>query len=240
MILPLARTEWMPAITTRTDLVIPAGMTAALDIPPLAVTDATTHPEWVEVPFGDGIYRRNPSQRLPLDPRTARVTRRYRRFAPWALSVTLILASVYFLALYRDDLPSAVQPATLALYLATMVGWNRVAAGLPRQRPRRLRSGELRIPEVPVEVAEQWVTRNPGVTTTDEPMPRPHSPRYYTGWAIGLVAAAITLFVVLLNDGREDFILFWMLPPVMVVAGVVMASRIRPPARDKSKYTLLD
>ena len=123
--------------------------------------------------------------------------------------------------------------------MATTLGWHRVVAGLPRQQPRRLRSGHLRIPEVPVEVAQQWIARNPGVTTTDEPMPLPHSRRYYAGWSIGLVTAAIVLVVVLANNGREDFILFWMLVPVLFVAGLVMALRTQPPTRGKPKYTWL-
>ncbi|WP_203833162.1 hypothetical protein [Actinoplanes regularis] len=210
-----------------------------LDIPPLAVTNASSDPEWGDVPIGQGTYRRSPSQRLPLDPRTAKAIRRYRRLVPWALPVNLTALVVFCIAIYRDDLPLAIQLAGIGMYMTTTLGWHRVVAGLPPQRPRRLRSGDLRIPEVPIEVAEQWIARNPGVTATDEPMPHPHSRRYYARWSIGLVTAAIVLVVVLANDGREDLILFWQLASVLFVAGLVMALRTLPPVHGKPKYTLL-
>ncbi|AEV84202.1 hypothetical protein ACWT_3179 [Actinoplanes sp. SE50] len=226
-------------MTPRTDLVIPADLVAGLDIPSLAVTDATPDPVWAPVPIGQNTFRRDPSQRLPLDPRTAATTMRHRRLAPWgppALFGTLI---IYWISLHRHDLPLAVSLAGLAVYLGTIVGWQRVTAGLPAQRPRRLPSGDLRIPKVPAEVAAQWTVRNPGVTVTDEPMPRPHSRRFYAGWAIGLLSATVLLVVVLAEDGREDDIRLWMLVPMLFVSGIVMAFRMRPPARGKPEYTLL-
>lgn len=215
-------------------------MVSDLDIPPLAVTNAAPDPEWADVPISQLAYRRDPSQRLPLDPRTAKAIRRHRRLAPWALPVNLTALVVFWIAIFMDDLPLAVQLAGIGMHMTTTLGWHRVVAGLPPQQPRRLRSGDLRIPEVPVEVAEQWITRNPGVTATDEPMPRPHSRRYYAGWSIGLVTTAIVLVVIMANNGREDFILLWMLAPVILVSGLVMALRTQPPARGKPKYTLLD
>lgn len=227
----------MPAISTRTDLVIPAELVAVLDIPPLAVTDATPDPEWVEVPLGEGRYRRRPSQRLPLDPRTAESTRRFNRLAPFGLPTALVAAAILLIIINKDDLPPALWLTGLLAYVGTMSGWAQVVGGLPKQRPRRLLTGELRIPEVPVEVAEQWVVRNPGVSTTDEPMPWPHPRRYYARLSLGLVAGAIALFTVLAVDGREDSILLWALTVVLLGYGVLMA--LRTQARRKAKYTLL-
>lgn len=214
-------------------------MIPALDIPPLALTNAMTEPEWDDLPLRRGIYRRHPSLRLPLDPRTAAATRRYRRLAPWSLPLNLVALILYWVTLRSDHLPFAVQLAALGFYPATVFWWHRLSAGLPRQHPQRLRSGDLRIRDVPVEVAEQWVVRNPGVTTTDEPMPLPHSRRYYARWSIGLVTAAIALFVTLANDGREDNVLLWMLSPILFVAGVVTALKTLPRPRGEAKYTLL-
>ena len=101
----------MPAITTRTDLVIPAHIVPNLDIPSLAVTNGAADPEWGDVPIDQWIYRRNPSQRLPLDPRTAKATRRYRRVVPWALPVNLTALVVFLIAIRRDDLPLGIQLA---------------------------------------------------------------------------------------------------------------------------------
>jgi hypothetical protein len=97
--------------------------------------------------------------------------------------------------------------------------------------PYRTRLGDLRIPGVPVEVAREWVARNPGVTATDEPAPRPHSRRFYTAWSVGLLLAAAGLLVVLANDGREDFILLWMLAPVLLLTAVAMALKTQSPAK---------
>ncbi|MFI1991632.1 hypothetical protein [Actinoplanes sp. NPDC020271] len=152
----------------------------------------------------------------------------------------MVLVTVaYWITLHRAGLPLAVKLTVIGLYLLTLIGWHRMVTGMPRQRPRRLRSGDLRIPDVPIDVAEQWIERNPGVTATDEPIPLPHSRRYYAGWSIGLVTAAIILVVVLVTDNREDFILFWTLAPVLFVAGVAVALKTQLRARDKPKYTLL-
>jgi hypothetical protein len=226
-------------MSARIDLVIPADLMSALDIPPLAVTDGTPAPEWADVPIDQARYRSEPSLRLPVDPGTARAVRRYRRILPWARSVILLALAFLLAAIYVGDLPLAARVVGLVVYAGAILGWSHVAERLPAQRPRRLAEGDLRIPGVPVEVANRWIERNPGVTATAEPMPRPHSRRFYAGWAIGLVAAAIALAVVLVNDGREDFILFWMLAPVLLVSGFAMALKTLPSARGEAKYTWL-
>jgi hypothetical protein len=82
---------------------------------------------------------------------------------------------------------------------------------------------------VPVEVAVQWVERNPGVVATDEPEPRPRSRPFYTTWSVGLIIAAIALCAVLATNGREDFILLWAAAPLLFFAGLSAAWRILPP-----------
>lgn len=99
---------------------------------------------------------------------------------------------------------------------------------MPARPARRARSGEVRVPAVPAAVAQEWIALNPGVSATDEPEPRPHSPRFYGRWSAGLLAASIVLALVLGNNGREDFVLLWMLVPALFVAALVTAYRIAP------------
>ncbi|MFD0523118.1 hypothetical protein [Paractinoplanes durhamensis] len=96
----------MTGIEQRTDLVIPAAAVAGLQIPPLAVTDGTADPVWVDVP----LYRRRikppPTQRLPFDPRSARVVRRYFWLAPWSALLAVILIAVWLSSAFTDRLLS--------------------------------------------------------------------------------------------------------------------------------------
>jgi hypothetical protein len=97
--------------------------------------------------------------------------------------------------------------------------------------PFRTRFGDLRIPEVPLDVAKEWVAQNPGVTATDEPAPRQHSRRFYAVTSGGLLVAAVGLFVVLKTDGREDFILLWILVPALILTAASLALKTQPPAK---------
>ncbi|UQU66857.1 hypothetical protein COUCH_11555 [Couchioplanes caeruleus] len=202
----------------------------------MAVTDGAADLEWVEVPVGRWAFQRRPSQRLPLDPRTAKRTRRYVQLAPWSLLTGLVTLVAWLAAVLVDVTPS-IRLTAVVVAGADQLVWLLVRRGLPRQIPYRTRFGDLRIPEVPAEVAQQWISQNPGVTATDEPPPRPHSRRFYAGWSVGLVAAAIGLTVVLANDGREDFILFWVLVPVLFVAGVSMALKAQPQSKADPRWT---
>jgi hypothetical protein len=68
----------------RTDLVVPMDLVTTLQIPALAVTNGAADPDWVEVPLGRWRFKRQPFLRLPLDPPSAKNTRRYVRLAPWS------------------------------------------------------------------------------------------------------------------------------------------------------------
>lgn len=220
---------------SRTDIVIPAEALPTLRIPPLALTNGAPDPEWVDVPMSRWRFRRRPSQRVPLDPRTARRARRYIRLAPWSLlRIFLSLAALcwYYVTAngsghlsYLVTLVGLVAPVVISLASPLLEG------RLPVQTPRRDPNGDLRISDVPLAVAQEWVRQNPGVNATDEPAPRPHAPRFYATWSVGLILAAIGLGVVLAGDGRADFILLWMLVPALFVGGVATAYKIGPPGR---------
>jgi len=100
---------------------------------------------------------------------------------------------------------------------------------LPPQTPRRDRRGDLRFSDVPIGDAQQWLNLNPGVTLTDQPAPRPRSQRFYAAWSASLLLAAVALSLVLVNDGREDFILFWAAVPALFLAGLIAAFKLLPP-----------
>lgn len=212
----------------RTDLVVPAPLVPDVRMPSLAVTTGEADPEWVDVPMSTWRFRRRPSQRLPLDAASARRARRYVRLAPWSALVSLVLlgwAALSFADLAVPGPPMVFITVCVALAVVQSAG---VGGELPRQVPYRTPPGDLRIPEVPVEVAQQWIEQNPGVIATDEPAPRPHSRRFYAAWSVPLVAAAVGLGVVLATNGREDPVLLRILAAVLFFTGVAMAWRMMP------------
>ncbi|XVV08410.1 hypothetical protein ACQP2X_26565 [Actinoplanes sp. CA-131856] len=204
------------------DLVVPAALVADVRMPALAVTDGSPDPEWVAVPMSMLRFRRRPSQLLPVDARTARAVRRYMRLAP--LSFLIPLASIVLFIV------GAAEGSTLAL-VGGLIGplWGLTEGrGLPKQEPSRTHTGDLRISNVPLEVAQEWIRLNPGVTVTDVPAPRRYSRRFYASWAIGLVAASLALALVLANNGREDNFLLQLLVPLLFIAGVWTATKTAP------------
>ncbi|MEV0896922.1 hypothetical protein [Actinoplanes sp. NPDC049802] len=218
----------------RTDLVVPADLIAGLRIPPLAITDGSADSEWVEVPLSHWQFGKlRPSQRLPMDARSARSIRRAVRVAPWSVLAAVVLLIVWLVVVsleaYLSSPGLSVAMAAASIFVSVLsVVRNH---GVPKHLPYRTRFGDLRIPEIPVEVAQQWVALNPGVITTDEPAPRPHSRRFYVGWSVGLLSTSMGLGVVMANNSREDSLLFWMLLPVLFVIGITTALKIPPPRK---------
>ncbi|MEU4557292.1 hypothetical protein AB0F72_02810 [Actinoplanes sp. NPDC023936] len=216
----------------RIDLVVPAASIAGLRIPPLAITTGTPDPQWVEVPLSRWrLGKLRPAGTFPLDARSARSVRRAVRVAPWSVLAALVLLIVWSVVVALEayvsfpGLLTVLAAASLSISVLSLVR----DRGVPKHLPYRTRFGDLRIPHVPVEVAQQWVALNPGVLAADEPAPRPHSRRFYVGWSVGLLTASAGLAVVLANNGREDSVLLWMLLPVLFVVGVVAALKIPSP-----------
>jgi hypothetical protein len=215
----------------RTNLVVPEDLMATLRVPSLAVTNGDADPEWVEVPMSQWLFKRQPSMRLPLDSVSAKKTRRYVRLAPWSLLVTFVAAVAWSASVFWD-LSGPRSLVAILVAAGLPVAWSVLGPrGLPRQVPFRTRFGDLCIPNVPVEVAEEWVAHNEGVTATHEPAPRPHSRRFYAVWSGCLLLAAIGLVLVLANNQREDHVLLWMLVPALFFTGVAMAFKTQPPAQ---------
>src|SRR5262245_42149146 len=51
------KTGWVLVSAARIDLVVPSELVPGLVIPPLAITDGTADPEWVEVPMSRWRFR---------------------------------------------------------------------------------------------------------------------------------------------------------------------------------------
>ncbi|GGN36445.1 hypothetical protein FHR83_006373 [Actinoplanes campanulatus] len=213
----------------RTDLVVPARLVQGLRIPSLSVTTGGAEVHWVEVPTSRWRFMRRPAQRLPLDPRSARLARRYLRVEPWASLARLVMLLGWVTVEVVS--PSALTlPIGIIFWLTLIVGSIPQFSGvLPRQSPYRTAAGDLRVPQVPIEVAKQWVELNPGVVPTIEPVPRPRSRRWYATWSTVLLVSAIVLFTVLANDGREDSALIWVVVLSLFFIGVATALKTLPP-----------
>ncbi|WP_127507623.1 hypothetical protein [Actinoplanes solisilvae] len=140
---------------------VPPELVPGLKIPELAITDGSTEVEWVPVSLSGWATRREPSMLLPLDRRSARSMRRYRRFVPVLVLVLLLQLAAWVLRL-ADLLPNArLVTGGLLVAVFGLILW--LKAGMPAKTPRRTRSGEVRIPAVPEAVAQQWIALNPGV-----------------------------------------------------------------------------
>jgi peptidoglycan/LPS O-acetylase OafA/YrhL len=214
----------------RFDIVVPAHLVDTLHIPPIAVTTGETDVAWVEIPTSTRRFRRRPVQRLPLDPRSARRVKRYLRLTPWSLLISLLMIPAFGAVVAGWSRGTAATVAYLTVSACVLaLSQPRIGGQLPPQTPRRDRHGDLRIPDVPIGVAEQWLNLNPGVTITDQPAPRPRSQRFYAACSVSLVLTAVALSVVLANDGREDFILFQAAVPALFLAGLVAAFKLLPP-----------
>ncbi|WP_169516338.1 hypothetical protein [Paractinoplanes globisporus] len=197
-------------------------------MPSLSGTTGGTDVRWVEIPVGRRRFPRRPVQRLPLDPRSARLARRYLRVEPWAsparLAALLTLTTVDIV-----DRSAPTLPIWIVVWLGVIVSSTpRLNGVLPRQSPYRTAAGDLRVPDVPIEVAKQWVEQNPGVIPTVEPDPRPRSRRWYATSSAVLLISAIVLFTVLANNGREDSLLVRAAVLSLFFVGIATASRMLP------------
>jgi hypothetical protein len=197
-------------------------------MPALSVTTGGTAVQWVEIPTSRRRFTRRPAQRLPLDPRSARLARRYLRVEPWAMLTRLVV-------LLAGTVVEVVGPSAPALLIAViiwlaLVVWSipQVGGALPRQSPYRTAAGDLRVPEVPIEIAKQWAEWNPGVVPTIEPDPRPRSRRWYAIWSIVLLSCAIGLVTVVANNGRDDSVLLWVAVLLLFFIGITTALKTLP------------
>jgi len=215
-------------MVVRTDLVVPAKLVPGLQMPSLSVTVGGTDVQWVEIPVGRWRFLRRSALRLPLDPRSARLARRFLRIEPW-VSLARLVALLAVTTVEIMDRSAPTLPSWIVVWLVVIVSSiPRVNGVLPRQSPYRTVAGDVRIPDVPIEVAKQWVEQNPGVVPTITPDPRPRSRRWYATWSAVLLISASVLFTVLANNGREDSLLIWVAALSLFLGGIVAAMKMLP------------
>lgn len=221
-------------------LFIPRSELAGLSVPPLAITDGSADPVWVDTPCeGRYLYSRRPTIRLPFDAATADVVRRRirhlrRQRTVWfPISATLALAALATWLLPGDD--DVLRPLRLVLYPLALV-----VMALTRPPGKKLavaqwpelvgRFGVL-LPAVSEPVAREWTARNPAILMGGHrPRLRRYPPRVY-GWSSGACAAAglgvwfawradvfpqVTLPVLLLLVGAT-IVLAWKALPVGLI-----------------------
>jgi hypothetical protein len=151
--------------------------------------------------------------------------------AVWGESISSFRRTWWWSFLTFGELPGTSRVTVFLVLGCEALVWLVIDGKLPRQVPQRTRFGDLRIPDVPVEVALEWVRLNPGVIATDEPAPRPHSWPFYVAWSLSLLSSAIGLTAVLMNDGRDDDVLLWLLIPVLfIVASTWLRGLSRRPS----------
>jgi hypothetical protein len=78
----------------RTDLVVPARLTSDMRMPSLSVTTGGTEVQRVEIPVERRRFPRRSVQRLPLDPRGARLARRYHSLLVWVAVLSLFFIGI--------------------------------------------------------------------------------------------------------------------------------------------------
>jgi len=219
------------------NLLAPLDALPGLSVPPVAITDGSADPVWVELPVrGAYLYSRNRRLlRLPFDAPTAAVAGRWlrferrRRLVLTPIFITLMLAAAAML-LFVDD--SRFDEVRLGLYVAgfllqlwTAYAEKKVAVA---QQPELVGRLGVYLPAVSATAGREWVQRNPAVRVVPE---RPRWRRYPSvvyRWAAGLYAVgAVAVWWFALRDGESGLIaLFGFV--VLVGAAVVSAFKALP------------
>jgi hypothetical protein len=216
---------------------IPMTELPGLSVPPLAITDGSVDPTWIELPCQGGyVYQRKRTLRLPFDAATADVARRRLHFdrrqrTVWTpISVALLLAGLATVFVPGDGglfyvLPIVFFAASAGVSIWTSHLGKKVAVA---QHPQLVGRLGVYLPAVSAAVSQEWVAHNAAVQVVPE---RPRWRRYPSQvyrWASGLCAVAgVGVWWVALRDGT--FELTTLLVFVLLVgAAVVLAFKALP------------
>jgi len=193
------------------NVLIPMTGLPELSVPPLAITDGSADPTWVDVPCtGTFGYGRKRTLRLPFDAATADVVHRRLRLdqrvrTVWTpISVTLLIAAlVTFFIPGDDDLLDVLR----ILFFVAGSGLSFWTAHLGKkvavaQRPELVGRLAVFLPAVSALVAREWMTRNPTVLALPQrPRWRRYPSRVYQSAA---AIAGIGIWWVALRDGTAS------------------------------------
>ena len=214
------------------NVLIPMSALPELSVPPLAITDGSADPAWVDVPCtGTFVYGRRRILRLPFDTgvadmvhRRLRLDRRVRRF--WLpISMTLMLASIATWYVPGDDGLLDMLRITFFAAGAGLSFWTdhlgkKVAVA---QQPELVGRLGIYLPAVAAPVAREWITRNPTVLAVPQRPGWRRYPSWVYRWAAGVCAVTgVGIWWVALRDGTFSLtalLAFLLLLSAAVVAG---------------------
>jgi hypothetical protein len=215
------------------NVLVPLSAVSGLAVPPVAITDGSADPVWVEVPSRGGwLYGRAPTLRLPFDPAAAEVVRRWlrhqrrRRVVLAPVLLALLLAA---LATLRLDAPSWIFPVLLGLNAAIALRAAHVEKRTTlAQHPELVGRLGFYLPALPDAVARAWLLRNPAVQeVTGRPRWRRFASPVYRWTAGACAVAAAGIWWYALRDGESDLLRLAAFV-VLVGAAVVAAGKALP------------
>ena len=214
------------------NVLVPMSALPELPVPPLAITDGSADPAWVDVPCtGTFLYGRRRTLRLPFDAATADIVHRRlgldrRVRTVWTrISTTLLLASIVTLYVPSDDellgvLRIALFVAGFGLSFWTDHLTKKVAVA---QQPELVGQLGIYLPAVAAPVAREWITRNPTVLAVPQRPRWRRYPSWVYRWAAGVCAVAgVGIWWFALRDGTSSLtalLAFLLLIGAAVISG---------------------
>jgi hypothetical protein len=196
------------------NVLVPMTGLPELSVPPLAITDGSADPTWVDVPCtGTFVYGRKRTLRLPFDAGTADVVHRRLRLDQRArtvwipISMTMLLAALATLLVPGDDgllgvLRILFFVASSGLSFWTVHLGKKVAVA---QHPELVGRLAVYLPAVSAPVAREWMTRNPTLLAVPQrPRWRRYPSRVYQSAAGACAIAGIGIWWAALRDGTAS------------------------------------
>lgn len=203
------------------NLLVPAGLVDRLDVPARSLTTGGGDPVWLDAPVNPNRLRRKPTIRLPYDVTTAVALRRGRLLR---LPMTVFVAALVGLSVAElaggYEMPRGVHLLSSAgLITATFAH----ARWLNPVLPVALPGGDLYLPAVPGDLADEWIRRNPGVrVVARQPVVRRFRPLVYSIGAAASLVAAVQAVLVLALVARNPPVL-WLAAPALVAVSAALA-----------------
>lgn len=216
---------------------VPLTAVAGLSVPPLAITDGSSDPIWVELPCKSRyVYGRKRTLRLPFDAATADVARRWLRIDRLSrtvltpISVTMQLSALATLFLPGDD---ALLNVLRIVFYTAGVGESILIAYLSKkvsvaQHPELVGRLGVYLSAVSAAVSREWMERNTAVQVVPVRPRWRRYPSWVYPWASGLCAVpGVGVWWVAIRDGTFELTSLLAFV-VLLAAAVVLAFKALP------------